>query len=338
MNHEEHEAHEGMMPRPARMTLRICLSFVLFVSFVVPAFSQQYPSRPIRIVVPFGPGGFTDVAARILQKELAPAIGQPIVIENKPGAGSTIGTSEIAKAQPDGYNLVMISTAHVISPHLYKSMPYDPLKDFTPVMKLAEGPYVLVVHPSLPVRNVAELISLAKAKPDTIDYASSGNGSAQHLVGALFVTMAAAPLSHVPYKGSSGAMNDLLGGQVKVSFVGVPNALPNLAAGKLKALAVTTRKRYSELPDVPTLNEAGVPGYDATIWLGLLAPPGTPREIVQKLNASITQILSTPEARKFMASAGVDVATSTPEEFAALMKSELERWGKVVRETGATVN
>jgi tripartite-type tricarboxylate transporter receptor subunit TctC len=298
----------------------------------------QYPTRPIKIIVPFGPGGFTDVAARILQKELAPAIGQPIVIENKPGAGSTIGTSEVAKGAPDGYTLVMISTAHVISPHLYKSIPYDPIKDFTPVMKLAEGPYVLVVHPSLPVKSVAELISLAKAQPNTIDYASSGNGSAQHLVGALFVTMAGAPLSHVPYKGSSQAMNDVLGGQVKVSFVGVPNALPNLASGRLKALAVSTRKRYSELPDVPTLEEAGVKGYDATIWLGLLAPPGTPREIVQKLNASITKILSTAEARKLMASAGVDVATGTPEEFGVLLQNELDRWGKVVRETGATVN
>ena len=302
------------------------------------AHAQQYPTRPIKIIVPFGPGGFTDVAARILQKELAPAIGQPIVIENKPGAGSTIGTSEVANAQPDGYTLVMISTTHVISPHLYKQMPYDPIKDFTPVMKLAEGPYVLVVHPSLPARNVQELIALARARPNSIDYASSGNGSSQHLVGALFVTMADAPLSHVPYKGSSQAMNDVLGGIVKVSFVGVPNALPNLQAGKIRALAVSTRKRYAELPNVPTLDEAGVRGFDATIWLGLLAPPNTPRDIVNKLNASITRILSTAEAKKLMASAGVDVATSTPEEFAALMQAELDRWGKVVRETGATVN
>ena len=313
-------------------------ALVSLVSFAVTALAQGYPNRPIRIVVPFGPGGFTDVAARILQKELAPAIGQSIVIENKPGAGSTIGTAEISKATPDGYNLVMISTAHVISPHLYKSMPYDPLKDFTPVMKLAEGPYVLVVHPSLGVNSVRELIALAKAKPGTIDYASSGNGSAQHLVGALFVTMAGAPLSHVPYKGSSQAMNDVLGGIVKVSFVGVPNALPNLTSGKIKALAVSTRKRYDDLPDVPTLEEAGVKGYDATIWLGLLAPPGTPREIVDKLNTSITRILSTPEAKKLMASAGVDVATSSPEEFHKLMQSELERWGRVVKETGMTVN
>ena len=314
------------------------LSAIALLVIALQANAQSYPSRPIRIVVPFGPGGFTDVAARIIQKELAPAIGQPIVIENKPGAGSTIGTSEIAKAAPDGYNLVMISTTHVISPHLYKQMPYDPIKDFTPVMKLAEGPYVLIVHPSLPVRSVADLIALAKARPNTIDYASSGNGSAQHLVGALFVTMAGAPLSHVPYKGSSGAMNDVLGGIVKVSFVGVPNALPNLNSGKIKALAVSTRKRYDDLPDVPTLDEAGVKGYDATIWLGLLAPPGTPREIVDKLNTSITKILSTPEAKKLMASAGVDVATSSPEDFHKLMQSELDRWGKVVKETGATVN
>jgi tripartite-type tricarboxylate transporter receptor subunit TctC len=302
------------------------------------AAAQPFPSKAIRIVVPFGPGGFTDVAARILQKELAPAIGQPIIIENKPGAGSTIGTAEVSKSAPDGYTLVMISTAHVISPHLYKSMPYDALRDFTPVMKLAEGPYVLVTHPSLPVKSVPELIALAKARPDTIDYASSGNGSAQHLVGALFVTMAGAPLSHVPYKGSAQAMNDVLGGQVKVSFVGVPNALPNLANGKLRALAVSTKKRYAELPEVPTLDEAGVKDYDATIWLALLAPPGTPRDVVQKINATVTRILAQPEARKLMASAGVEVATSTPEELGKLMQSELERWGKVVKETGATVN
>ena len=318
--------------------MRTILSIIAGLAFATAAGAQPFPNKPIKIIVPFGPGGFTDVAARILQKELAPAIGQSIIIENKPGAGSTIGTAEVSKAQPDGYTLVMISTAHVISPHLYKSMPYDPIKDFTPVMKLAEGPYVLVVHPSLGVNSVRELIALAKSKPNTVDYASSGNGSAQHLVGALFVTMAGAPLSHVPYKGSSQAMNDVLGGIVKVSFVGVPNALPNLNSGKLKALGVSTAKRYAELPDVPTIAEAGVPGYDATIWLGLLAPPGTPREIVQKLNADISRILSTPDARKLMASAGVDVATSTPEDFGRLMQSELDRWGKVVRETGATVN
>jgi tripartite-type tricarboxylate transporter receptor subunit TctC len=303
-----------------------------------PAAAQQYPTRAVKIIVPFGPGGFTDVAARILQKELAPALGQSIVIENKPGAGSTIGTAEVANAKPDGYTLVMVSTAHVISPHLYKQMPYDALKDFTPVTKLAEGPYVLAVHPSLPVKTVQELIALAKQSPGKIDYASSGNGSAQHLVGALFEKMSGANLNHVPYKGSNQAMNDVLGGQVKVTFAGVPNVLPNIANGKLKALGVSTAKRYADMPDVPTIAEAGVAGYDATIWLGILAPPNTPREIVQKLNAEITKVLSTPESRKLMASAGVDVATSTPEQFARLMQVELERWGRVVKETGMEAN
>jgi len=308
------------------------------LSAALTASAQPYPNRPVKIIVPFGPGGFTDVAARILQKELAPVLGQAVIIENRPGAGSTIGTDAVAKAAPDGYTLAMVSTAHVISPHVYKQIPYDAIKDFTPVMRLAEGPYVLAVHPSLPVKSVAELIALAKAKPGVIDYASSGNGSSQHLVGALFCSMAGVNLNHVPYKGSNQAMNDVLGGQVKVTFAGVPNVLPNVSNGKLRALAVTTSTRYAEMPDVPTIAESGVPGYDATIWLGLLAPAGTPHEIVQKLNADITRVLSTPDAKKLMASAGVDVAPSTPEQFGQLMQSELDRWGKVVRETGATVN
>jgi tripartite-type tricarboxylate transporter receptor subunit TctC len=317
---------------------KILLAALAATCLALPVHAQQFPERAIKIIVPFGPGGFTDVAARILQKELAPALGQSIIIENKPGAGSTIGTAEVAKAKPDGYTLVMISTAHVISPHLYKQMPYDALRDFAPVMKLAEGPYVLVVHPSLPVKTVQELVAMAKQEPGKIDYASSGNGSAQHLVGALFEKMAGADLNHVPYKGSNQAMNDLLGGQVKVSFAGVPNVLPNLVNGKLRALGVSTAKRYADLPDVPTIAEAGVAGYDATIWLGLLAPPGTPRDVVQKLNAEITKVLSTPESKKLMASAGVDVATSTPDQFARLMQAELDRWGKVVKETGMQAN
>jgi tripartite-type tricarboxylate transporter receptor subunit TctC len=322
------------------MTLqRLAAAFAAACALAAPtAFAQSYPSKPIKIIVPFAPGGFTDVAARILQKELGPVIGQPVIVENKPGAGSTIGTAEVAHAQPDGYTIVMVSTTHVISPHLYKQMPYDALKDFTPVMKIAEGPYVLVAHPSLGVGNVKELIAKAKAKPDSIDYASSGNGSSQHLVGALFIAMSGAKLNHVPYKGSNQAMADVLGGIVPVSFVGVPNALPNLQNGKVRALAVTTKKRYSELPDVPTLDEAGVKGYDATIWLGILAPPGTPKDVVQKLNDAITKTLSTPDAKKLMASAGVDVATSSPEEFGQLLQSEYDRWGKVVKQTGATVN
>jgi len=302
------------------------------------ASAQQYPDRPIHLVVPFGPGGFTDVAARILQKELQPVLGQPVVVENKAGAGSTIGTDYVAKAPPDGYNLVMISTTHVISPHLYKDIPYDPVKDFAPIMKLAEGPYVLVVNSKTPYRSVKDLIAAAEAKPGSIDFASSGNGSSQHLVAALFMNMTGARLNHIPYKGSNQAMQDVIGGQVPVSFVGMPNALPNVSSGKIRALAVTTKKRHPDLPNVPTMEEAGVPGYEATIWLALLAPKGTPPDVVQKINAAVTQVLSKPDARKLMNSAGVNVATSSPEELEKLLVSELDRWGKVVKETGAVVN
>jgi len=319
------------------MKTRIALAIAALATTV--AAHAEYPDHPVKLIVPFGPGGFTDVAARILQKELQPVLGQPLVIENKAGAGSTIGTADVAKAAPDGYTLVMVSTTHVISPHLYKSMQYDALRDFTPVMKLAEGPYVLVVNENkLPVKSAKELIAAAKAKPNMIDYASSGNGSSQHLVGALFCSMAGAPLNHVPYRGSSQAMNDVLAGTVPVSFVGVPNALSAVSSGRLRALAVSTAKRYPGMPDVPTLDEAGVKGFDATIWLGLLAPPNTPRDIVDKLNAAITKVLADPAARKLMSSAGVDVATSTPEQFGALLKSEYDLWGKVVKETGMVVN
>lgn len=317
---------------------KIALAALALVALAFPALAENYPSKPVKIIVPFGPGGFTDVVARILQKELAPVLGQPIIIENRPGAGSTIGTDAVAKSPADGYTLVMISTTHVISPHLYKKMPYDALADFTPVMELVEGPYVMVVNPGLPAKNVQEFIALARQKPGDIFFASSGNGSSQHLVGALFMQMAGVKLTHVPYKGSNAAMQDLLGGQVKASFVGMPNALPNLASGKLRALAVTTRKRSPDLPDVPTMDEAGVKGYDATIWLGMLAPKGTPREIVDKLNASIRKVLADPGAQKLMHKAGVEVAPSTPEQFASLMKSEYARWGEVVAKTGAVVN
>ena len=318
------------------MKKTIALLCLLALSYGASA--QQYPDRPIHLVVPFGPGGFTDVAARILQKELQPVLGQPIVVENKAGAGSTIGTDYVAKAPPDGYNLVMVSTTHVISPHLYRDIPYDPVKDFAPVMKLAEGPYVLVVNSKTPYNSVKDLIAAAKAKPGSIDFASSGNGSSQHLVAALFMNMTGAKLNHIPYKGSNQAMQDVIGGQVPVSFVGLPNALPNVSSGKIRALAVTTKKRHPDLPNVPTMEEAGVPGYDATIWLALLAPKGTPADVVQKINAAVTQVLSRPDARKLMNSAGVNVATSSPEELEKLLVSELDRWGKVVKETGAVVN
>ena len=298
------------------------------------AFAQAYPSKPIKLIVPFAPGGFTDVVARILGQKLSVSLGQQFVIENKAGAGSLIGTEFVAKAAPDGYTLVMVSTTHVISPWIYKSMPYDPIKSFTVVSKLVDSPYVLLVNPKVPARNVQEFIALAKTAPGTIHYASSGNGSAQHLMGGLFVSMTGAPLKHVPYRGSGGAANDLISGIVESSFAGVPNALAQVPQGRLKALAVTTAKRIPQLPDVPTLQESGVPGYEASVWLALLAPAGTPKDIVAKLNVEILKTMNSPETKKALYDAGVEPTPSTPEEMSDYMIKELERWGKVVKEAG----
>jgi tripartite-type tricarboxylate transporter receptor subunit TctC len=264
-------------------------------------------------------------------------MGQQFVVENKAGAGSTIGTDFVAKAAPDGYTLVMISTTHVISPWIYKTMPYDPIKSFTVVSKLVDSPYVLLVNPKVPASNVKELVALAKAAPETIHYASSGNGSSQHLMGGLFVSMTGAPLKHVPYRGSGGAATDLVAGVVETSFAGVPNALSQVPQGRLKAFAVTTAKRIPQLPDVPTMQEAGVPGYEASVWLALLAPAGTPKEVVNKLNSEIAKLMNTPDTKKALYDAGVEPTPSTPEAMADYMVKEMERWGKVVKDIGIKV-
>jgi tripartite-type tricarboxylate transporter receptor subunit TctC len=306
----------------------------LAASLSVPIAAQTYPSKPVRLIVPFAPGGFTDVVARILGQRLSVSMGQQFIIENKAGAGSTIGTDFVAKAAPDGYTLVMISTTHVISPWIYKSMPYDPIKGFVPVTKLVDSPYVLLVNPKVPARNVQEFIALAKASPDTLRYASSGNGSSQHLMGGLFASLTGTKLQHVPYRGSSGAATDLVAGVVESSFAGVPNALAQVPAGRLRALAVTTAKRIPQLPDVPTLQEAGVPGYEASVWLALLAPAGTPRDIVNRLNAEVAKLMESGETRKALYEAGVEVSLSTPDALGEYMVKEMERWGKVVKDTG----
>ena len=297
-----------------------------------------WPNRPVRLIVPFSPGGFTDIVARSLSQRLGVALGQPVVIENKPGAGSTIGADFVAKAPPDGHTLLMVSTTHVIGPALYRKLPYDAIASFTPIMRMVDAPYVLLAHPSLPARSVEELVALAKAQPGQIDYASSGNGSAQHLVGALFASMAGVQMRHIPYRGSAQATQDLLAGFVKTGFMGTPVAKQHASAGRLRALAVSSRSRSPQLPDVPSLHEAGVPGYDATIWLGLLAPAGTPPEIVNRLHAEVGKVLGDGDTRRSVGEAGVDVGVSTPVEFERLLRSELERWGRVVRETGASVD
>ncbi len=316
------------------LKLTSALVGLLFASAALAQGAANYPNKPVKLIVPFAPGGFTDVTARILGQKLTAALGQNFIIENKAGAGSTIGTDFVAKSAPDGYTLVMVSSTHVISPWLYKNMPYDPIKSFTPVGKLVDSAYVLLINPKVPANTVQEFIKLAKAAPDTIHYASSGNGSAQHLMGGLFVNMTGAPLKHVPYRGSAGATTDLVSGVVQSSFAGVPNALSQVPQGRLKALAVTTAKRIPQLPDVPTLQEAGVAGYDASVWLALLAPAGTPRDIVLKLNTEIAKLMASPETAKALSDAGVEVAPSSPEAMGSYMVQELERWGKVVKDTG----
>src|SRR6185295_14086151 len=254
--------------------------------------------RPIRLVVPLSPGGFADTPARILAPRLAEQLGKNVFVENRPGAGGTIGWDFVAKQPPDGYTLAITGATHLITSHLYKNLQYDAFKDFTHISMMASGPYVLVVNPKkTPVNNVRELIAAAKAKPGAIDFASSGNGSSQHLVAALFSAMAGVKLNHVPYKGSGPAMQDLIAGQVGVSFAGVPNVLGHVKSGRLKALGVTTAKRWSELPEVPTLAEAGVPGYEATLWLNISGPAGMPADIVQRLSSEIAKALREPEVQ-----------------------------------------
>jgi tripartite-type tricarboxylate transporter receptor subunit TctC len=317
--------------------MRLALS-IFFLSITLNGWAQSWPSRPIRMVVPLSPGGFADVPGRILAARLSSLLGYNVFVENRPGAGGTIGADFVAKSAPDGYTLLFTGTPHVISAWIYKKLPYEPLKDFEPVALVASGPYVLVVNPQLAVNSVRELIAAAKARPGKIDYASSGNGSAQHLVSALFASMAGIELNHVPYKGSGPAMQDLLGGQVKVSFAGIPNVLPHVKAGRLRALAVSTPQRSPDLPDVPTAAEAGVPGYQATLWLNLAAPAGTPGDIVQRIYAETAKALQDAELQQNFRAAGVEASPMSPQELAGFMRGEYEKWGKVVRDTGATVN
>jgi len=270
------------------------------------ALAQDYPTRPVRIVIPLSPGG-------------------------------TIGTDYVAKSRPDGYTLLLTASPFVIAPHVYKNMPYDTLADFAPVIRIASGPYVLVVHPSLGVNSVKELIALAKKEPGKIDFASSGNGGAQHLVTELFMYMTGIKLNHVPYKGSGPAQQDLMSGIIKVSFVGTPIAIPHMKSGRLKALGVSTAKRSPEMPDVPTIAEAGVPGYEAIVWIGMLAPAGTPREIVARLNGEIGKLIRTDDVKRLLAPTGMEPDPDTPAQFGAYLKADYDKWGKVVRDSGATV-
>jgi tripartite-type tricarboxylate transporter receptor subunit TctC len=318
--------------------MRPNLLLVAALLWPLQAAAQTWPSKPVRMVVPLSPGGFADVPARLLAPRLAAQFGRQFYVENRPGAGGTMGTDHVAKSEPDGHTLLFTATPHVISPWLYKALPYDALKDFAPVALVASGPYALVVNPQLRAGTVRELIAAAKAQPGEIDYASSGNGSAQHLVAAMFASLAGINLNHVPYKGSGPAMQDLVSGQVKVSFAGIPNVLSHVRSGRLRILAVTTAARWPDLPEVPTVAEAGVPGYEAALWLAVLAPASMPAEIVKRLHAEIGRALQDAELLQGLRAAGIAPNLKGPQELGAFLRAEHEKWGRAVRDTGATVN
>jgi len=285
-------------------------------------------------VVPFAAGGANDVVARIIQQPLADALGQPVVIENRGGAGGNVGAEAAAKSAPDGYAIVLVAPSLAISPSLYSKLNYDPVRDFAPISLVATVPNVMITHPSVPAQTLTEFIALARAKPGGMNFGSGGSGTSNHLAGELFNIVAGVKLVHVPYKGVNLAMNDVLGGQLQLVVIGIPAAAPHIKAGRLRALAVVAPQRSPALPDVPTVAEAGLPNFEVTTWYGVLAPAGTPRPIINRLNAELVKIMRVPELKERLAAMATDPVTSTPEEFADLIKQEISRWAKVVREAG----
>lgn len=322
----------------ARLRMLALLACAALALPAPPAWSQDYPSRPIKVIVPFSPGGAVDGPMRIIAQELGKRLAQPVTIENKPGAGATIGSEVVAKAAPDGYTLLLASQTNAISASLYRNLSYDPVADFEPISLIGREPGVVVVNPSLPVTTFAEFVAYAKARPGELDYASSGNGSGQHLFAALLFSQLGLKLNHVPYRGSAQATTDLLGGRVAVSIPGTAGMVGHIKAGKLRALAVTGARRSPQLPDVPTLQELGVAGYEAYVWMGLLAPKGTPGGIVDRLYREIGEVLATPEVKAFMANAGIEIVGSTPAELGEFFRKERDVWGRVVRQTGAKID
>jgi len=315
-------------------------SRLLFVGFATTlamslALAQTYPSHPVRIVVPFAAGGPADIYARYIGQRLQDVLGQPFVIDDRPGAGSVIGTDLVAKAPPDGYTLLMMSNTHTVNESLLHNKPFNLLRDFVAVAPVNYSDLVLVVHPSVPANSLQELIELARSKPGKLNYASSGPGTPYHLAGELFKTMAGLDIVHVPYKGSSGARNDVIGGQVQMMFDAVTTMAPQVRAGKVRALGTTGKSRSAVLPDVPTMSEAGLPGYETTIWLGIMAPAGTPTAVVERLNSEINKIVRNPEVKAEWSKQGAEAMSMTAEEFVQFVREDIAKWAKVVQVSGA---
>jgi len=302
-----------------------------------PAFTQAWPARPISLIVPFPAGGTTDVLARAVGLELSKSLGQPVVVESRPGAGATLGADFVAKSKPDGYTLLMGAVHHTIATSVYKKLPYDFQRDFAPVSTVALVPNVLVVNPAVPAKNVKELLALAKAEPGKLTYGSNGNGTGQHLIGAQFESMGGVQMLHVPYKGSGPLTTDLLGGQITMSFDTITPVLPHIKAGKLRALAVTTNKRSAALPDVPTLDETGLKGFNLGTWFGVLAPAATPRDIVARLSTELARIVNSPEFRKKMDDIGAEPVGNTPEQMARQIAEDTERFARLVKDAKVAI-
>ena len=300
----------------------------------IPAWAQQYPARPIRLIVPFPPGGGTDTMARVVAPKLSEFLGQQVVAENRGGAGGTIGSEMVAKSKPDGYTLMLATISNAIGASLYTRLNYDLVRDFATITQLATTPHILVVHPSVPVKSVKEFTALAKAKPGDLAYSSSGAGSAAHLAGELFNSLTGVKTTHVPYKGGGPSMIALVGGEVSLAFATMPSAIGYVRSGRLRGLAVTTDKRSPSTPELPTIAESGVAGYEAGSWYGLSAPAGTSKEIVNRLHAETIKVLALPDVKERLFNAGFEIVTSTPEQFAAFTRTEIQKWGKIVKSAG----
>ena len=301
-----------------------------------PAGAQDYPSRPIKLVVPFAAGGGSDIVARTVAQKLAESLGQPVVVENKPGAGGNIGTDQVAKAPPDGYTIVMgVFGPIAVNPSLFSKLPYDPIRDFEPITQAVTVTNMLVVHPSVPANTVAELIEYGRKNPGKLASATGGTGTAGHMASELFKSMTKLDMAVIPYKGAAPAVNDVLGGQVPMTFEALLSTLPHVKAGKLKAIAVTTSTRSSLLPNVPTIAEAGLKGYDANNWYGFLAPARTPQPVIDKLNREMVKVLALPEVKEKLAGVGAEPVGNSPQEFAAVIRADVAKWKRIVQETGA---
>ena len=311
---------------------------VLLLAMALPALAQPYPSKPIRVIVPFAAGGNVDITARLIAPGLQEALGQPIVVENKPGAGGTIGADAVAKSAPDGYTLLMGSNSTFsVAPSLYPKNPYNPLADFAPIVMIASAPFVLVVNPGVAAKDARELVALGKASPGKLTMSSAGTGSSNHLVGELFQEISGARFTHIPYKGSGQALTDLMGGQVNLHFDQITSAASHIQGGKLRALLVTAPQRVPMIPDVPTAAEAGFPAFEATNVTGLIAPAGTPREIVDKLNAAVQKVIAQPAIRAKFAEIGAQTTGSTPEQFGAYIRDDLAKWTRIVKDANVKV-